>query len=85
MLYSLLSVDQLVNTEMEFTFIRYEENWVNDTKWGYGLLTFSDNSKYEGHFRANYKHRLGKLMSSDATKSGLFSYGKLIKEEDFQI
>ena len=46
---------------------RYEGEWMNDSKEGYGVHGYSDNSKYEGNWKDDKQHGKGTLVTSDGS------------------
>eukprot|EP01050_Picozoa_sp_SAG11_P001882 SAG11_NODE_88_length_17244_cov_17.187460_6_plen_117_part_00 len=56
---------------------RYEGEWMNDSKEGYGVHGYSDNSKYEGNWKDDKQHGKGTLVTSDgSTYQGMWKDGK---------
>ena len=56
---------------------KYEGNYKYNKKHGQGTYTYSDGSKYKGEWLNGMQHGKGAIISTEFTKNGIWSAGKL--------
>ena len=61
---------------------KYEGEYKDSRREGYGIYYFGDNSYYEGNWIDNAPHGEGKLCQNGKYTEGLFRFGKLIKKKN---
>lgn len=55
--------------------IRYEGEWKDDMKWGFGKAEYRKKAHYEGHFFKDKRHGFGRMWYANAGtyEVGVFS------------
>lgn len=47
-------------------FVRYEGEWKDDMKWGFGTAVYRKKANYEGHFFMDKRHGFGRMWYANA-------------------
>lgn len=56
---------------------RYEGEWKDDMKWGFGTAVYLNKAHYEGHFFMDKRHGFGKMRYSNA---GTYEVSQLVSQ-----
>lgn len=67
---------------------RYEGEWKDDMKWGFGTAVYLRKAHYEGHFFMDKRHGFGKMRYSNAgtyeVSQSMAGWRHLLSKCDYQ-